>query len=57
MHIILFGPPGVGKGTQAEKLSKEFNVPQVSTGDMLRKAVSDGTELGIKAKIYMDHWR
>ena len=54
MHIILFGPPGVGKGTQAEKLSREFNVPQVSTGDMLRKAVSDGTELGIKAKTYMD---
>ena len=54
MHIILFGPPGVGKGTQAEKLSKEFNVPQVSTGDMLRKAVSDWTELGIKAKTFMD---
>lgn len=55
MHIILFGPPGVGKGTQAEKLSNEFNVPQVSTGDMLRKAVSEVTDLGIKAKKYMDN--
>lgn len=54
MHIILFGPPGVGKGTQAENLSKEFVVPQVSTGDMLRKAIKDGSELGLKAKKYMD---
>ncbi len=54
MHIILFGPPGVGKGTQAENLSVEFNIPQISTGDMLRTAVSEKSELGLLAKKFMD---
>jgi adenylate kinase len=46
MNLILFGPPFVGKGTQAKKLYADFKIPQISTGDILRKAVSDGTELG-----------
>jgi adenylate kinase len=54
MRLILFGPPGVGKGTQAKLLSEEFGVPHISTGDMLRLAVTEGTELGKKAKAVMD---
>lgn len=54
MRLIMFGPPGVGKGTQAKLLSEEFGVPHISTGDMLRLAVSEGTELGKKAKSIMD---
>lgn len=54
MHIILFGPPGVGKGTQAEKLSNDFKVPQVSTGEMLRNAISKNTVLGQQAKEYVE---
>ncbi|ACB83814.1 adenylate kinase [Natranaerobius thermophilus] len=54
MRIILMGPPGAGKGTQAEKLSKELDVPHIATGDIFRKAVSEGTELGKEAKSYMD---
>jgi adenylate kinase len=54
MHIILFGPPGVGKGTQAQKLSDEYEVPQVSTGEMLRKAISEGSTLGNEARKFMD---
>lgn len=54
MRIILFGPPGVGKGTQAKLLSEEFNIPHISTGDVLRAAVKNQTPLGIKAKQYMD---
>jgi len=54
MNIILFGAPGVGKGTQAKILSKEYNVPHISTGDILRKAVSEQTEHGIKAKEIID---
>ena len=54
MNIILFGPPGAGKGTQAEFIVNRFQVVQLSTGDMLRAAVSQGTELGRMAKAVMD---
>ena len=54
MQIILLGAPGAGKGTQATFLKSKFNIPQISTGDMLRSAVSNKTELGISAKDYMD---
>lgn len=48
------GPPGAGKGTQAEFLVKEYNIPHISTGDMFRKAIKEGTEMGLKAKSFMD---
>lgn len=54
MRIILLGPPGAGKGTQAQLMSKEFDIPQISTGDMLRSAIKNGTELGKIAKEVMD---
>ena len=54
MNIILMGPPGAGKGTQAEMLVKEFKIPHISTGDMFRDAIKQGTELGMKAKAFMD---
>ncbi|MBI3003811.1 MAG: adenylate kinase [Ignavibacteriales bacterium] len=54
MRIILFGPPGVGKGTQAKLLTEEFNSAHISTGDLLREAVKNMTPLGKKAKEYMD---
>lgn len=54
MRLILFGPPGVGKGTQAKLLAEEFAVRHISTGDMLRAAAATGTELGLKAKAIMD---
>ena len=54
MILILLGPPGSGKGTQAQRLSAERGWPQLSTGDMLRSAISDGTQLGLEAKKFMD---
>ena len=54
MDIILLGPPGAGKGTQAKMMVEKWNIPQVSTGDILRAAVREGTQLGIEAKSYMD---
>ena len=54
MNIVLLGGPGAGKGTQAAKLVEEFQMPHISTGDMLRAAVAAGTPLGLKAKKYMD---
>ena len=54
LNLILFGPPGAGKGTQAERLRADFQLPFISTGDMLRANVTDQTELGRQAKGYMD---
>ncbi len=54
MFVLLMGPPGAGKGTQAEKLVETYKIPHISTGDMFRAAVSQGTELGKEAKKYMD---
>ena len=54
MRIVLLGPPGGGKGTQAQKLIEKYKIPQVSTGDLFRAAVKNQTELGKKAKEYMD---
>ena len=54
MQLILMGLPGAGKGTQAEKINEKFNIPHISTGDMFRLAIKEGTELGKKAKGYLD---
>ena len=54
MNIVLLGAPGAGKGTQAQRLVAEYGVAHISTGDLLRAAVKNGTELGVKAKKYMD---
>lgn len=54
MNLLIMGPPGAGKGTQAEVLAKELNITNISTGDMFRAAIKEGTEMGRKAKEYMD---
>ena len=54
MRLILLGPPGAGKGTQAKLLAEKFNIQQISTGDILRQAVKNKTKMGLKAKSYMD---
>jgi adenylate kinase len=54
LNLILLGPPGAGKGTQAERLTEDFGLPYFATGNILRAAVTDGTELGLKAKAFMD---
>lgn len=54
MHMLIMGPPGAGKGTQAANLVKKFEIPHISTGDMFRAAIKEGTELGKKAKACMD---
>lgn len=54
MKLILLGAPGAGKGTQAERISEKFQIPTISTGERLRAAIKDGTELGLKAKSFMD---
>ena len=54
MRVILLGAPGAGKGTQATAIKEKFNIPQISTGDMLRAAVKAGTQLGLEAKKFMD---
>jgi len=54
IRLVLMGPPGCGKGTQGKKLGERYNIPQLSTGDMLRSAVKDKTEIGLKAKEFMD---
>ena len=54
MNIIFLGPPGAGKGTQAQKICDALSIPQISTGDILRRAMKEGTETGLKAKSYID---
>ncbi|ARK21499.1 MULTISPECIES: adenylate kinase [Sporosarcina] len=54
MNIVLMGLPGAGKGTQADKIVEKYGIPHISTGDMFRAAIKDGTELGVKAKSFMD---
>lgn len=54
MRVVLLGPPGAGKGTQAQKLADKLGIPQISTGDLFRSNISDGTKLGLEAKRYLD---
>ena len=54
MKLILLGAPGAGKGTQAEKICEKYNIPSISTGNIIRAALKNGTEMGLKAKSYMD---
>ncbi|ELC8443664.1 adenylate kinase [Clostridium perfringens] len=55
MKIVLLGPPGAGKGTQAKSISNRYSIPHISTGDIFRKNISENTPLGIEAKTYMDN--
>ncbi len=54
MRVVLLGPPGAGKGTQAEKLEEKLGIPQISTGDLFRHNIGEGTKLGLEAKRYLD---
>jgi adenylate kinase len=54
VRVVLLGPPGAGKGTQAEKLSEKLGIPQISTGELFRRNIGDGTKLGLEAKRYLD---
>jgi adenylate kinase len=54
VRIVLLGPPGAGKGTQAHKLADKLGIPQISTGELFRKNITDGTKLGLEAKRYLD---
>ena len=54
MNLILLGAPGAGKGTQSERISEQWGIPAISTGEILRAAIKAGTELGAQAKIYID---
>ncbi len=54
MRIIMLGAPGAGKGTQAKKIAEKYQIPHISTGDIFRSNIKEGTELGRKAKEYMD---
>ena len=56
MKLILLGAPGAGKGTQAEVIREHLQIPAVSTGNIIREALRNGTEMGLKAKSYMDSW-
>ena len=55
LNLVLFGPPGAGKGTQSEKLIQQYKLVHLSTGDLLRSQIAAGTELGLRAKQLMDH--
>ena len=54
MRVVLLGPPGAGKGTQAEKLAEKLEIPQISTGELFRRNIGNGTKLGLEAKRYLD---
>ena len=54
MNLIFLGAPGAGKGTQAEVISKKLNIPTISTGNIIREALKNGTEMGLKAKAYIE---
>ncbi|MEE6175321.1 adenylate kinase [Mycobacterium sp. 050134] len=54
MRVVLLGPPGAGKGTQAQKLSEKLGIPQISTGELFRSNIENGTKLGVEAKRYLD---